>query len=47
MNKICLKCKNELSYDNYNFDKNGKINAFVNLVKMKITKIGTRIIKIK
>lgn len=27
MNKICPKCKNELSYDNYNFDKNGKINT--------------------
>jgi len=28
MNKICPKCKNELSYDNYNFDKNGKIKDF-------------------
>lgn len=25
--KICPKCKKELSFDNYNFDKNGKINT--------------------
>lgn len=25
--KVCPKCKKELSFDNYNFDKNGKINT--------------------